>query len=61
MRDKILAVNGADLTTIQLESLNGTVYLAGTVMSLDARQQAIKIAWTVPGVKSVVNALEVRK
>ena len=61
VRDKLLAVKAADLSPIQVVSGNGTVYLAGTVMSLDARQQAIKIAWTVPGVKSVVNALEVRK
>jgi osmotically-inducible protein OsmY len=37
------------------------VYLTGTVASLDARQQAVKIAWNVPGVQSVVNALEVQK
>jgi osmotically-inducible protein OsmY len=28
---------------------------------LDAREQAIKIAWDAPGVKSVVNALVVEK
>jgi osmotically-inducible protein OsmY len=31
------------------------------VKSLDARQQAIKIAWNAPGVQSVINALEVQK
>jgi osmotically-inducible protein OsmY len=30
------------------------------VKSLDARQQAIKIAWNAPGVQSVINALEVQ-
>jgi len=28
---------------------------------LEARQQAIKLAWEVPGVQSVVNTLEVEK
>jgi osmotically-inducible protein OsmY len=31
------------------------------VKSLDARQQAIKLAWEVRGVQSVVNTLEVEK
>jgi len=37
------------------------VYLSGTVTSLEARQQAIKIAWNTPGMKSVVNTLVVQK
>jgi osmotically-inducible protein OsmY len=61
VRDKLLSLKTADLSAIQVVSGNGTVYLTGTVSSLDARQQAIKIAWTVPGVQSVVNALEVQK
>jgi osmotically-inducible protein OsmY len=61
VRDKLLALKTADLSAVQVVSGNGTVYLTGTVTSLDARQQAIKIAWTVPGVQSVVNALEVQK
>jgi len=35
--------------------------LSGIVRSLEARQQAIKIAWDVRGVQSVVNRLEVEK
>jgi osmotically-inducible protein OsmY len=27
---------------------------------LDARQQAVKIAWNAPGVQSVINALKVQ-
>jgi osmotically-inducible protein OsmY len=42
-------------------SNGGTVYLSGTVGSLDAREQALKIAWSTPGVKSVVNSLVVQK
>lgn len=47
----------ANLDGIIVVSSGGNVYLTGTVRSLDARQRAIKIAWEVPGVKSVVNSL----
>ena len=50
-----------DLTGVKVVSSRGTVYLSGTVQSLDARQQAVKIAWNAPGVQSVINALKVQK
>ena len=61
VRDRLLADKKVDLTSVKVVSSSGTVYLSGTVQSLDARQQAIKIAWNAPGVQSVVNALEVGK
>src|SRR6185436_13203310 len=61
VRDRLLADKKVDLSEIRVVSNSGTVYLTGLVNSLDARQQAIKIAWEVQGVKSVVNSLEVKK
>jgi osmotically-inducible protein OsmY len=61
VRDRLLADKKVDLTGVNVISNGGTVYLSGTVKSLDARQQAIKIAWEVRGVQSVVNSLEVEK
>jgi osmotically-inducible protein OsmY len=61
VRDRLLAVKVADLSGVKVVSNGGTVYLHGMVQSLDARQQAIKLAWEVRGVKSVVNSLEVQK
>jgi osmotically-inducible protein OsmY len=61
VRDRLLADKKVDLTGIKVVSSGGKVYLSGTVKSLDARQQAIKIAWSAPGVQSVINALEVQK
>jgi osmotically-inducible protein OsmY len=61
VRDRLLADKKVDLTGIRVVSNGGTVYLSGTVRSLDARQQAVKIAWETPGVQSVVNSLEVEK
>jgi osmotically-inducible protein OsmY len=59
--DRLLADKKADLSEIKVVSNDGKVYLSGTVKSLDARQQALKIAWESPGVRSVVNSLEVQK
>ena len=61
VRDRLLADKKVDLSGVKVVSNGGTVYLSGTVKSLDARQQAIKIAWEVRGVQSVVNSLEVQK
>lgn len=59
--NRLLMNKKADLTGIKVVSNDGKVYLSGTVKSLDAREQAIKIAWTSPGVRSVVNSLQVQK
>jgi len=61
VRDRLLADKKVDLSGVNVASNGGTVYLHGTVNSLDARQQAIKIAWEVGGVESVVISLEVQK
>ena len=61
VRDKLLADNKADLSAVKVISNEGKVYLTGTVRNLDARQQAVKLAWEVPGVQSVINTLEVEK
>ena len=61
VRDRLLTDKKVDLSDIKVVSNGGTVYLSGTVKSLDARQQAIKIAWEVRGVQSVVNSLEVQR
>jgi len=60
VRDRLLTDKKVDLTGVKVISNGGTVYLSGIVKSLDARQQAIKIAWEVRGVQSVVNSLEVQ-
>jgi osmotically-inducible protein OsmY len=61
VRDRLLSAKTVDLSGVKVVSSSGTVYLTGIVTSLDARQQAVKIAWNVPGVQSVVNALQVKK
>ena len=60
VQDRLVADKKVDLSEIKVVSNSGTVYLSGFVHSLDARQQAIKLAWEVRGVQSVVNSLEVK-
>jgi osmotically-inducible protein OsmY len=57
-KENLGAVN---VVAVNVVSSNGTVYLTGTVTSLDERQQAAKIAWNAPGVATVVNTLQVKK
>ena len=61
VRDRLLADKKADLSGVKVISNNGKVYLSGTVSSLDAREQARKIAWESPGVQTVINGLQVQK
>jgi hypothetical protein len=46
--DRLLMDKKVDLTGIRVVSNDGKVFLSGTVKSLDAREQAIKIVWTSP-------------
>jgi osmotically-inducible protein OsmY len=57
VRDRLLEDKKGDLSGIKVQSSGGTVYLSGTVKSLDAREHAVKMAWEVRGVQSVVNHL----
>ena len=58
---KLQAEKTADLTRVDVETNGGIVYLSGIVVSLDARERAVKLVWEVSGVETVVNHLEVEK
>ena len=57
---KLQAEKTADLTRVDVETNGGIVYLSG-IVALDARERAVKLAWEVSGVETVVNHLEVEK
>ncbi len=61
VKERLLTNKAADLTRINVRSTDGEVELTGVVPSLDAREHAVKLAWQVGGVKSVLNHLEVEK
>jgi hyperosmotically inducible periplasmic protein len=61
VREKLLADRAVDLTQINVRATDGAVELTGVVPSLDAREHAVKLAWQVTGVKSVLNHLQVQE
>ena len=61
VKENLLKDKAVDLTDVNVKTTNGSVDLSGTVASLDARERAVKLAWKVTGVQSVVNHLVVKK
>jgi hypothetical protein len=61
VKENFLKDKAVDLTDVNVKTTNGSVDLSGTVASLDARERAVKLAWKVTGVQSVVNHLVVKK
>jgi hyperosmotically inducible protein len=60
VKARLVAEKTANLTRVGVTSSNGSVYLTGTVVSAEQREQAGVLARDVPGVKRVVNRLDVR-
>ena len=61
VKETFLKDKAVDLTRVNVKTTDGSVDLSGTVPSLEAREHAIKLAWKVAGVQSVVNHLVVKK
>ena len=61
VKETFLKDQAVDLTRVNVKTTDGSVDLSGTVPSLEAREHAIKLAWKVAGVQSVVNHLVVKK
>lgn len=60
IKARLVAEKDANLTRLGVLSSGGTVYLSGTVESLDHRARAERLAKGVRGVRRVVNTLDVR-
>jgi hyperosmotically inducible protein len=61
VKSKLVAEKAGNLTRVDVDTNNGTVYLNGTVESPEQRSRAELLAWQAKGVKSVVNNLQVQK
>jgi hyperosmotically inducible protein len=61
VKSKLVADKAANLTRVDVDTNNGTVYLNGTVDSPEQKTKAEQLAWQAKGVKSVVNNLQVAK
>jgi osmotically-inducible protein OsmY len=60
VKSRLVAETGANLTRLGVVSTQKTVYLTGSVPSAEQRTRAEALTKTVPGVKRVVNSLDVR-
>jgi len=61
VKSKLVADKVANLTRVDVDTNNGTVYLNGTVESPEQKVKAEQLAWQAKGVKSVVNNLQVQR
>lgn len=61
VKSKLVADKAANLTRVDVDTNNGTVYLNGTVETPEQKTRAEQIAWQAGGVKAVVNNLQVQR
>jgi len=61
VKTKLVADKASNLTRVDVDTNNGTVYLNGTVDSAEQKSRAEELARQAQGVKSVVNNLQVQK
>jgi hyperosmotically inducible protein len=61
VKSKLVADKAANLTRVDVDTNNGTVYLSGSVETPEQKIRAEKLARQADGVKTVVNDLEVQK
>jgi hyperosmotically inducible protein len=61
VKSKLVAEKASNLTRVDVDTNNGTVYLNGTVETPEHKTRAEQLAWQAGGVKNVVNNLQVQK
>ena len=61
VKSKLVADKAANLTRVDVDTNNGTVYLNGTVETPEQKTRAEQLAWQAGGAKAVVNNLQVQK
>lgn len=61
VKGKLVADKPSNLTKVNVDVTNGTVYLTGNVDSAEQKTRAERLAHDVKGVKSVVNNLQVKR
>ena len=61
VKTKLVADKPTNLTRVDVDTNNGTVYLNGAVDSAEQKARAEQLAWQANGVKGVVNNLQVLK
>ncbi len=60
VKTKLAAEHATTLTSVDVDTVKGTVYLTGTVPDHASKEQAGNVAYRVSGVTRVVNNLQTR-
>ena len=61
VKTKLVADKASNLTKVNVDVTNGTVYLTGNVETAAQKSNAERLAQDVKGVRSVVNNLQVQR
>src|SRR5215475_11320341 len=61
VKAKLVADKASNLTRVNVDTTNGTVYLNGSVEDSSTKARAEQLAWQAKGVKAVVNNLQVSR
>ena len=61
VKTKLVADKPTNLTRVDVDTNHATVYLNGSVDTVEQRARAEQLAWQANGVKGVVNNLQVLK
>ena len=61
VKAKLVGDKAANLTRVDVDTNNATVYLNGVVETPEQKTRAEQLAWQAKGVKNVVNNLQVQK
>jgi hyperosmotically inducible protein len=59
VKAKLVADKASNLTRVDVDTTNGTVYLNGSVADSATKVRAEQLAWQAKGVRGVVNNLQV--
>ena len=59
VKAKLVADKASNLTRVNVDTTNGTVYLNGAVEDANTKARVEQLAWQAKGVKAVVNNLQV--
>jgi hyperosmotically inducible protein len=59
VKAKLVADKASNLTRVDVDTTNGTVYLNGSVGDASTKVRAEQLAWQAKGVRGVVNNLQV--
>lgn len=61
VKSKLVADRPANLTSVGVNTVNGTVYLTGVVETPEQRMRAEQLAWEARGARQVVNNIQVQR